>query len=212
MTSRVIANLSFSLKSISINKSGTQLAGVSTSGQVIIMDLRTNAYNIVKNEAPNRVYSVAFHPSGNKIAYGIEVIGANEQVVRGLVKVVDLTTNRIKELGGHKAGVSDVEFSPDGLLLATASLDKKLQLWVVDKEEDLPVLMDNNNGNIWNIGFSKASDYLVATCNNGEIRIWPTDPKVLADYLCPNLTRPLTQEEWQIYVDEEIAYEKTCDK
>jgi len=42
--------------------------------------------------------------------------------------------------------VSDVQFSPDGLLLASAGLDKKLQMYVVDKEEDLPVVMDNNNG------------------------------------------------------------------
>jgi multidrug efflux pump subunit AcrA (membrane-fusion protein)/energy-coupling factor transporter ATP-binding protein EcfA2 len=211
MTSKTIANLPFSLKAISINKAGTQLVGVATTGQVIMMDLKTYAYNIIRNEAPNRVLSVAFHPSGTKIAYGMEIIGSNQQVVRGLVKSIDLVANRIKELGGHKSGVSDVEFSPDGLLLATASLDKKLQLWVVDKEEDLPVVMDNNNGNIWNIGFTKASDYLIATCNNGEIRIWPTDPRVLADYLCPNLKRPLTQEEWSIYVGEEIPYEKSCD-
>lgn len=212
MTSRAIANLPFSLKTISINKSGTQMAGVATSGQVILMDLKTYSFNIIKNEAPNRVLSIAFHPSGSKLAYGMEVIGSNNQVVRGLVKLIDFTSNRIKELGGHKSGVSDVEFSPDGLLLATASLDKKLQLWVVDKEEDLPVVMDNNNGNIWNIGFTKASDYLIATCNNGEIRVWPTDPKLLADYLCPNLNRAFTQEEWGIYVGENIPYEKTCDK
>ena len=66
----------------------------------------------------------------------------------------------IKVLTGHKAAVSDLEFSPDGLLLASAGLDRKLQMWVVDHENDLPIVMDNNNGNIWDIGFNP-EDFLI---------------------------------------------------
>jgi WD domain, G-beta repeat len=210
--SRQVAALPVSLKAISINKAGTSLVGASNAGQVIMVDLKNGSYNILRTESPNRVLSVAFHPTSNRIAYGLEMIDGNGQVTRGLVKVVDLNTNRVKELPGHRAGVSDVEYSPDGLLLAAASLDRKLQLWVVDKEEDLPVVMDNNNGNIWNIGFSRNSDYLIASCNNGEIRIWPTDPKILADNVCPEIKRALTQDEWDIYIDSEIKFENTCSK
>jgi energy-coupling factor transporter ATP-binding protein EcfA2 len=210
--SKQLVALPMSLKAISINRSGTMLVGASNSGQVILVDLRNNSYNILRTESPNRVLSVAFHPTFNRIAYGLEIIDGAGQVTRGLVKVVDLNTNRVKELGGHKAGVSDVEYSPNGLLLAAASLDRKLQLWVVDREEDLPVVMDNNNGSIWNIGFSRASDYLVASCNNGEIRIWPTNPKILADHVCPALKRAFTKEEWDIYIGSQIDFENTCGK
>jgi WD40 repeat protein len=174
--------------------------------------LKTNSFKIHKDEVPNHALSVAFHPNQNRIAYGLEIIGNNGQVQRGLVKILDLTTNRMKELGGHKAGVSAVEFSPDGKLVASAGLDRKLQMWVVDREEDLPIVMDNNNGNIWNIGFAKGSDYLLATCNDGEIRVWPTKPKMLADLICPNLIRSMTAEEWGIYVGSNITQEKTCEK
>jgi WD40 repeat protein len=97
------------------------------------------------------------------------------------------------------------------LLLASAGLDHKLQMWVVDHEqEDLPVVMDNNGGNIWKLSFTSNSDYLLASCNNGEIRVWPTDPKMLADQICPKLSRNMTQEEWEIYVRNNIGYEATC--
>jgi energy-coupling factor transporter ATP-binding protein EcfA2 len=208
--SKQLLTLPMSLKSISINNAGTMLVGASNASQVVLIDLKNNSYNILKTEAPNRVLSVAFHPTSNRIAYGLEMIDGGGLVTRGLVKVVDLNTNRVKELGGHRAGVSDIEYSPDGLLLAAASQDRKLQLWVVDKEEDLPVVMDNNNGTIWNIGFSRRSDYLIASCNNGEIRIWPTDPKVLADHVCPELKRSFTKEEWDIYIGQQIDIEKTC--
>jgi glucose/arabinose dehydrogenase len=210
--SKLLVRLPFALKSIAINSTGDILVGASTTGQVAIVNLTNNSFTILKDEAPNRVMSVDFHPTQNRIAYGIEVIGSNRQVQRGIIKIYDLTTNRVKELGGHKSGVSDIEFSPDGSLLASAGLDKKLQMWVVDHEEDLPIVIANNNGSIWSIGFSKDSDYLVASFDNGEVRIWPTDPKKLADLVCPQLNRSMTSEEWAIYVADNIAIEKTCEK
>ncbi|HRK55487.1 MAG TPA: hypothetical protein PK185_16350 [Cyclobacteriaceae bacterium] len=209
--SRQLLSLPFSLKSIDISGDGNWLAGVATSGELIIVNLNTNTYETVANETPNRVLSVAYHPTRNLVAYGVEIVNEKGIPVRGTVKLFDNNTKQVtKELSGHRSGISAIRFSPDGLLLASAGLDRKLQMWVVDQEEDLPILMDNNNGNIWDIGFAKDSNYLIASCNNGEIRIWPTDPKMLAEQVCPKLTRNMTPEEWEIYVANGIEYETTC--
>jgi energy-coupling factor transporter ATP-binding protein EcfA2 len=205
-----ILTLNFELKSIDLRPDGKQLAGVSTSGKLILVNLTDNSYREIADEAPSRILSVAYHPSRPMLAYGVEIINAEQKVVRGVVKVVDLETQKVKELSGHKSGIADLQFSPDGLLLASAGLDKKLQMWVVDQENDLPIVMDNNNGYVWDISFSKGSDYLIASCNNGEIRFWPTDPKMLAEQVCPKLKRNMTPEEWEIYVGNNIAYEATC--
>ena len=208
---RQLISLPFSLKSIDISGDGNWLAGVATSGELVVVDLKAKTYETVLNEAPNRLLSVAYHPTRNLIAYGVEVVDGKGLPVRGVVKLFDNDKKQVtKELSGHKSGVSAIRFSPDGLLLASAGLDRKLQMWVVDQEEDLPILMDNNNGNIWDIGFAKDSNYLLASCNNGEIRIWPTDPKMLAEQVCPKLTRNMTPEEWEIYVANGIGYETTC--
>jgi WD40 repeat protein len=103
-----------------------------------------------------------------------------------------------------------VEFSPNGLLLASAGYDRKLQMWVVDQEQDLPITMNNNNGNIWKISFSANSDYLLASCNNGEIKVWQTDIRTLAEQVCPKLKRNMTPEEWKVYVGNDLDYEPTC--
>jgi WD40 repeat protein len=209
--SRQLLTLPFDIKSFDISEDGNWLAGVATSGELVIVNLRNNTYEVVLNEAPNRILSVAFHPTRNLVAYGVEVLNESGQPIRGTVKLFDVATKSVtKELSGHKSGISAIRFSPDGLLLASAGLDRKLQMWVVDQEEDLPILMDNNNGNIWDIGFAKGSDYLIASCNNGEIRIWPTDTKMLAEQVCPKLTRNMTPEEWDIYVANGIIYETTC--
>ncbi len=208
--SKNILTLPYDLKSIDISPDGKQLAGVSTNGNLIIVNLRDYSYKELVKEGPNRILSVVYHPSRPLLAYGVEVINEQQKVVRGIVKLMDLDTHKVKELSGHKSGIMDLEFSPDGLLLASAGLDRKLQMWVVDHENDLPILMDNNNGYVWDISFTKGSDFLIASCNDGEIRFWPTDPKMLAEQVCPKLKRNMTPEEWEIYVGNNIGYESTC--
>jgi WD40 repeat protein len=199
------------LNAIDINPEGTLLAGASVSGQLVMVDLRDNTYKVLQNEAPNRILCIAFHPKRALLAYGTEVLNEKGIPVKGTVKILDLiVTKPCLELTGHKAGVSDIQFSPDGLLLASAGLDRKLQMWVVDKEEDLPVVMDNNNGNIWDLSFTADSNYLLASCNAGEIRVWPTDPKMLAEQICPKLVRNMTADEWEKYVGYGVSYEATC--
>lgn len=221
---RKVLTLPFELKAIDISPDGKQLVGVSWGGKVILIDLATYAYKEIWTDESvykladttksvkvnNRILSVAWHPNRPLIAFGVEVINEKQKVVRGAVKILDLTTKRIKELSGHKSGIADLEFSGDGLLLASSGLDSKLQMWVVDHEEDLPIVMDNNNGSVWDIVFTKDSRYLIASCNNSEVRIWPTDPRMLAEKVCPKMERNMTKEEWDSYVGNDIGYESTC--
>src|SRR5262249_22943860 len=65
--------------------------------------------------------SVAFHPSGNRLAAG------------SLVQTVRLWDTRTKEKGarlrGHDDTVTCVAYSPDGRWLASASNDRTVRLW-----------------------------------------------------------------------------------
>jgi hypothetical protein len=207
----LIMKLPYAIKSFDISADGRKLIGASAGGQLVLVDLLNETQELIFDEAPNRILSVAFHPTRNFVAYGTEILDEKGLAKRGTVKLLDLKTNKVtKELTGHTAGVSDIEFSPNGFLLASAGYDRKLQMWVVDKEEELPIVMDNNDGNIWKIAFSINSDYLLASCNNGEIKVWQTDARMLAEQVCPKLSRNMTPEEWKTYVGKEIEYEITC--
>jgi WD40 repeat protein len=155
-----------------------------------------------------RILSVSFSPDGKQLAYGIDKID-DPFNKRGVVKLYNFQTEKTRQFSGHKAGVYDVEFSPNGKLLASAGSDKKIQLYVLDSPDDIPIEMDNNNGYVWDIEFSKSSDYLISACSESEIRVWPTDPAFLADKICPKLSRNMTQDEWEKYVGEQ-AFETTC--
>jgi len=210
--SKLLVSVPYNLKSIDISADGKLVVGASLSGELILVDLSNkNTVTVLAHESPNRILSVAFHPTKPLIAYGTELLNEKGIPFKGTVKLYDLVFQKqIKELSGHKAGVSDIKFSPDGLLLASAGLDKRMHMWVVDHEEDLPILMDNNNGQVWDMAFSAGSDFLLTSCNNGEIRVWPTNPSMLAEQVCPKLPRNMTAEEWNIYVANGITFESTC--
>jgi WD40 repeat protein/energy-coupling factor transporter ATP-binding protein EcfA2/Na+-transporting methylmalonyl-CoA/oxaloacetate decarboxylase gamma subunit len=203
-----VVSLPSEVKRISISADGNFLAGATWNGQVLLVNLRDYAISKLVDDPDTRALSIKFSPDGNLLAFGLEDI-ANK---RGIVKLYNLKSKDVSQFTGHKAGVMDVEFSPDGKLLASAGLDKRLLLWLLENPEDLPITMDDNNGFIWDIAFSKSSNYLIAACSESEIRVWPTDPSILASQICPKLQRNMTKDEWKKYVGEgeDIKYEPTC--
>lgn len=203
---RTLITTPVEIKTISISPDGQWLTGGTWTGEVLLVNLRDNTYSTLITEKSSRILSVKFSPDGRTIAYGTDDLSNK----RGLVKLYDLRTKEIRVFSGHRAGVFDVEFSPDGELLASAGSDKRIQMWVLDHPEDLPIEMENNNGFIFDISFTRRSEYLVATTSNSEIRVWPTNLYLLAEKICPMLTRNMTQDEWNKYVGDDIGYENTC--
>jgi WD40 repeat protein/ABC-type oligopeptide transport system ATPase subunit len=195
------------IKSLHVNKAGTFAIGGTWTGKLFLIDLQKNTCETIADEGFNRIMTVKFHPSDTLLAYGMEDVSNK----RGLVKMMSVNTRIVtRQFAGHKAAVYDIEFSPDGELLASAGSDKRLQLWVLRNPEDLPVVMDNNDGFIWDIVFAKGSDYLLATTYESEIRVWPTDPAILQNEICNKLDRNMTRYEWETYVGKDIKQEITC--
>ncbi len=204
----VLVTLPYELKAISISPDGKWLAGGAWSGELVLIDIQSKQAEVVYKDSAAQILTVRFSPDGKKLAFGTFEIKDK----RGLVKMYDMQkrSKDARQFTGHKAGVYDIEFSPDGKLLASAGSDKRLQMWVLDFPEDLPIVMANNNGFIWDIAFTTGSDYLIAACHESEIRVWPTNPDLLASQVCPKLTRNMTLDEWAKYVGSDIKFENTC--
>jgi hypothetical protein len=206
--SRLLLTLPFELKAIDISPDGKTLAGASWAGNIILMNLATNSYTTLVEDNKTRMLTVRFTPKGDALAYG----GEDKENKRGFVRLYDFRSKETRHFSGHKAGVNDIAFSPDGQLMASAGSDKRLLMWVLGNPGDLPITMQNNSGFVWNIAFTQNSDYLIAACSESEIRVWPTNPSLLAEKICPQLKRNMTKDEWEKYVGrkDDIPYESTC--
>ncbi|HLF32939.1 MAG TPA: hypothetical protein VI583_01800, partial [Cyclobacteriaceae bacterium] len=189
---------------------GKYLALVSENGKLILLDTKDvdKEYMIFPEGGPvNR--SIAFSPKGDKLAAGNTM---------GIVNLIDLSGGlnnpSVTPLSGHTANryINDVAFSADGNFLASGGFDGTILLWNMSNLDNLPVILRDNNSQVWSLSFSADSYYLYAGCEDGSIKVWPTRPEFMSDQICGKLSRNMTRAEWLRYVDIEqnIPYEQTC--
>jgi WD40 repeat protein len=207
-SSGLLLTLPYELKSIDVSPDGKMLAGASVTGMVVLVNIADKTYSTIAEDYQTRMLAVRFTPDGSGLAYG----GEDKESNRGFVRLYNFASKQTRHFSGHRAGVNDIEFSPDGGLMASAGSDKRLLMWVLENPGDLPITMSNNAGFVWDIAFTKDSDYLIAACSESEIRVWPTKPSLLAEKICPQLKRNMTKDEWEKYVglQNDIPYEPTC--
>lgn len=75
------------------------------------------------------------------------------------------------ELRGHQAWVWDLDFSPDGTQLASASADRTVRVWSPTSGEQLAVLRVPGS-TVTQVEFSPDGSQIAAGSRDGNVRIW----------------------------------------
>ncbi len=74
-------------------------------------------------------------------------------------------------LNGHEGPVTDIVYSPDGSLIATASLDGSIRIW--DAADGTPIrTMTGHGGGINSIAFSPDGQLIVSGSDDRTARLW----------------------------------------
>lgn len=126
------------------------------------------------------IICLSISPDGNTLASG--TIGTTGDIALWSLKSFRV----IATLSGHKYTVSEIAFSPDGQLLATASHDGSVGIWDLKTRRILHICRARNQL-VEHVAFSPNGKILVIGTSGGEIMAWDTHTgKKLADVMGHN--------------------------
>jgi len=74
---------------------------------------------------------------------------------------------------GHKGGVEDLDFDPDGKMLATVGDDGLLQLWPIDSGLiGNPRIVARFDDVVWGVRFDPTGSTIATAAEDGTVRLW----------------------------------------
>ena len=211
----LLAELEFTTKTIAISPDGRYLAAGSMNGEVLLFDLEGVGApkKIVRKDMEQKpILDVKFSHNGKFLAIG----GLNITNGLGYAFIWDRENNKQygPELMGFSAQVNDVEFSKNDSLFAASSNDNSVRFWDMDPDNifDLPTIIYDHKGWVWDASFHPNGGYLVTAAEDGLLRRFPLKPDQMVDDLCNYITRNMSDIEWRQYVGDgdEIPWVETC--
>ncbi|WP_067538221.1 WD40 repeat domain-containing protein [Nocardia crassostreae] len=183
-----------------INPSGTLLAIATSQESVRVWDIRDRT---TPRELPaltgfaNDVASVAFAPVDDLLA----AAGADRTV--RLFSLADPERPQQRAvLDGPVDAIITVNFSPDARHIAGGGGGNGIWLWdITDPAHPTRVaLLTAYNGRINEAVYLLGGTLLAAAGPAMIVRLWATDPALIASQLCTSGSTPLTPDEWARYL------------
>jgi WD40 repeat protein len=191
------------IRNMDLSPDGKSIAGAGDSGKsgsLYVWDTQTfTSKTVYLNQSG--ITAVSFSPDGDNI-----VIGDN----RGLLKIIH-NGLVVRELAGHTSAIQDIKYNHSGNFFATASKDKTVRLWNVKVLKEQPIKLADHPNWVWSIAFTPDDEQLLAGTQEQIVKSWPTKVETMSNKLCGMVTRNLTKDEWDIFVSEDLKYEKTCE-
>ena len=110
------------------------------------------------------IRDVAISPDGETLA--VALVGSP------FFWLLDMAGNEPQRtLEGHRLRVNDLEFSPTGRIVASASRDGRIGLWDVESGELLRYL-EGEGEVVTSLDFSADGSFLVSGLETGELILW----------------------------------------
>jgi len=202
-TAKEVISSKEKIRNIDLSPDGKTIAGAGDSGKsgsLYVWDTQTYTPKVVYQNQSG-ITAVCYGPDSKTI-----VIGDN----RGLVKII-FNGMVLRELAGHTSMIQDIKYNHSGTFFATASKDKTVRLWNVKVLKEQPIKLADHPNWVWSIAFTPDDQQLLAGTQEQTIKSWPTKVETMSNKLCGVAKRNMTKDEWDIFVSEDLKYEKTCE-
>ncbi|KAK1772477.1 U3 small nucleolar RNA associated protein [Phialemonium atrogriseum] len=155
-----------SITDVCFNQVETSILGsVATDRSIVLYDLRTSTpiLKTVLNFSSNKI---VFNPME---AMNLAVANEDHNIYIFDMRKFDRALNVLKD---HVAAVMDVEFSPTGEELVSASYDRTIRLWNRDKGHSRDIYHTKRMQRVFCSKWTPDSKYILTGSQDGNIRLW----------------------------------------
>lgn len=154
-----ITNVSFNQTETSI------LASCASDRSIVLYDLRTSMplAKTILNFASN---SISWNPME---AFNFAVANEDHNIYIFDMRKMNRALNVLKD---HVAAVMDVEFSPTGEELVSASYDRTVRLWSRKSGHSRDIYHTKRMQRVFSAKFTPDSRYVISGSDDGNIRLW----------------------------------------
>lgn len=141
------------------------LASCANDRSIVLYDLRTSMplAKTVLNFASN---AIAWNPME---AFNFAVANEDHNIYIFDMRKMDRALNVLKD---HVAAVMDVEFSPTGEELVSASYDRTIRLWNRSGGHSRDIYHTKRMQRVFSAKFTPDSKYILSGSDDGNIRLW----------------------------------------
>ncbi|KAL5357999.1 WD40 repeat-like protein [Aspergillus floccosus] len=154
------------ITSVAFNQTETSILGSTAIDRSVIMyDLRTSQplHKLVLRLASN---ALSWNPME---AFNFAVANEDHNVYIFDMRKMNRALNVLKD---HVAAVMDVEFSPTGEELVTASYDKTVRLWNRAQGHSRDIYHTKRMQRVFSCKFTPDNKYVLSGSDDGNIRLW----------------------------------------
>ncbi|VTR98996.1 WD40 repeat domain-containing protein [Tuwongella immobilis] len=153
---------------------------VGTYGRILAVDPQSGRVLGHLAGLPQQVTAILFHPKGQSVA-----IACGEPGQRGELRFIDLpapsatgtietmlaTTTRWTLPAAHRDRIPAIAFTPDGQLLATASYDRRIQLWDTASGKLIRTLTDHSDS-VYDVAIDPTGKWLASVSADRAVKVW----------------------------------------
>lgn len=141
------------------------LASCATDRSIVLYDLRTSM-PLAKTVLTLASNAIAWNPME---AFNFAVANEDHNIYIFDMRKMDRALNVLKD---HVAAVMDVEFSPTGEELVSASYDRTVRLWNRAQGHSRDIYHTKRMQRVFSAKFTPDSKYLLTGSDDGNIRLW----------------------------------------
>ncbi|KAI9801511.1 MAG: rRNA-processing protein sof1 [Piccolia ochrophora] len=154
------------INTVAFNQTETSiLASAATDRSVVLYDLRTSS-PLAKTILRLASNAIAWNPME---AFNFAVANEDHNIYVFDMRKLDRALNVLKD---HVHAVMDVEFSPTGEELVSASYDRSVRLWNRGQGHSRDVYHTQRMQRVFSAKFTPDAQYILTGSDDGNVRLW----------------------------------------